>query len=108
MRVIAKRTLREFWERHPGNTAAKAPLQDWHAQASAADWGTPADLKAQFGDAPILRGGRVVFNIGGNKYRLVARFIYADPGARPPLNGIALVAFIGTHQAYDRIDVTAL
>lgn len=100
MRVIAKRTLREFWERNPRNASAKTPLQDWHAQVSAADWATPADLKAQFRDASILRGGRVVFNIGGNKYRLVVRINYAYR--------VVYVRFVGTHEEYDGIDASTV
>ena len=100
MRVIAKRTLRDIWERHPRNAAAKTPLQDWYAQVSAADWGTPAALKAQFRDASVLRGGRVVFNIGGNKYRLVVRINYAYR--------VVYVRFVGTHEEYDRIDANTV
>ena len=65
MRVIAKRTLVEFWE---GEPAAKAALEAWHSEAKVAVWNTPADVKARFGNAIILKDGRVVFNIGGNKY----------------------------------------
>ena len=97
MRVIAKRTLREFWERQPQNAAAKTPLQDWHAQVFAADWATPSDVKEQYADASILRGGRVVFNVAGNKYRLVVRINYAYR--------VVYVRFIGTHAEYDEIDV---
>jgi len=100
MRVVAKRTLREFWERHPRNAAAKTPLQDWHAQAAAADWATPADMKAQFAAASILRGSRVVFNIAGNKYRLVTKINYAYR--------VVYVRFIGTHEEYDQIDATTI
>ncbi len=100
MRVIAKRTLREFWERHPRNAAAKTPLQDWYAQASAADWATPAAVKAQFGDASILRAGRVVFNVAGNKYRLVVKINY-------PYR-VVYVRFVGTHEEYDRIDANTV
>lgn len=100
MRVIAKQTLREFWERRPRNAAAKTPLQDWHAQVSAADWATPSDVKAQYADASILRGGRVVFNIAGNKYRLVVRINYAYR--------VVYVRFIGTHAEYDEIDVHSI
>jgi mRNA interferase HigB len=96
MRIIAKRTLREFWEAHPRNRASKTPLEDWHAQARAADWESPAQLKAQFGDASILRDNRVVFNIGGNKYRLVARINYRYR--------VLYVRFVGTHAEYDQID----
>ncbi|HEU6452261.1 MAG TPA: type II toxin-antitoxin system HigB family toxin [Gemmatimonadaceae bacterium] len=96
MRIIAKRTLREFWEAHPRNRPAKTPLEDWYAQVRAADWESPADVKAQFGDASILRGSRVVFNIGGNRYRLVVRVNY-------PYR-VVYVRFVGTHAEYDRID----
>ena len=96
MRIIAKRTLRLFWEAHPRNRAAKTPLEDWYAQASAADWATPAEVKTQFGDASILQGGRVIFNIGGNKYRLVVRINY-------PYR-VVYIRFVGTHAEYDEID----
>lgn len=100
MRVIAKRTLRLFWETHPHGAAAKTPLEDWHAQAVDADWARPSDIKAQYGDASIRKGGRVVFNIGGNRDRLVVKINY---GFR-----IVYVRFIGTHQEYDRIDVETI
>jgi mRNA interferase HigB len=96
MRIIARRTLRQFWEAHPRNRAAKTPLEDWYAQASAANWATPAEVKAQFGDASILQGGRVIFNIGGNKYRLVVRINY-------PYR-VVYIRFVGTHAEYDEID----
>src|SRR5438045_1841201 len=100
MRVIAKRTLRQFWEAHPRNRAAQTPLEDWHAQTRAADWATPADVKAQFGDASILQGGRAVFTIGGNKYRLVVRINYAY--------GVVYVRFVGAHAEYDAIDAATI
>jgi mRNA interferase HigB len=93
VRIIAKRTLRQFWKTHP---TARTPLEDWHAQASAADWRTPAEIKTQFGDASILKGGRVVFNIGGNKFRLVVKINF-------PYR-VVYVRFIGTHAEYDAID----
>ena len=100
MRIIAKRTLRRFWEGGATHAAAKTPLQDWYAQAHEADWAKPADVKAQFGDASILKGGRVVFNIGGNKYRLVVKINYAYR--------VVYVRFVGTHAAYDRIDASTI
>lgn len=100
MRVIAKRTLRQFWEANPRNRAAKTPLEDWHAQARAANWAAPADVKAQFGDASILQRGRVVFNIGGNKYRLVVRINY-------PYR-VVYVRFVWTHSEYDEIDANTV
>jgi mRNA interferase HigB len=97
MRIIAKRTLRGFWE---ANAAARTPLEDWYAQTDAADWSTPAELKAQFGDASILKGGRVVFNIGGNKFRLVVQINY-------PYR-VVYVRFVGTHGQYDSIDADTI
>jgi len=100
VRIIAKRTLRLFWEAHPRNRAAKTPLEDWHARTKVAHWTTPAELKAEFGDASILKSGRVVFNIAGNKYRLVVRINYR--------HGIVFVRFVGTHEQYDRIDAETI
>jgi mRNA interferase HigB len=100
MRIIAKRTLRQFWERDRRFADAKRALEDWHAQASRADWATPADVKAQYRDASILKGSRVVFNICGNKYRLVVKINY-------PYR-IVYVRFIGTHAEYDSVDVETI
>jgi mRNA interferase HigB len=97
MRMIAKRTLRGFWE---ANAVARTPLEDWYAQTSAADWSTPAELTAQFGDASILKGGRVVFNIGRNKFRLVVKINY-------PYR-VVYIRFVGTHAQYDSIDADTI
>lgn len=97
MRVIAKRALREFWERFPD---AEEALTAWHAEAEAAAWKTPANIKGQYGSASIVAGNRVVFNIGGNKYRLVVQVHYNT--------GFMFVRFVGTHAEYDRIDVTTV
>jgi mRNA interferase HigB len=96
MRVIAKRTLREFWAA-PGHEDAEEPLEAWHAEALKADWPDPHAVKAQFRSARILKGNRVVFNIAGNKYRLVVKINY-------PYR-IVYVRFVGTHAGYDAIDV---
>jgi mRNA interferase HigB len=96
MRVIAKRTLRLFWERHPRGMEAKTALEVWHSTTVRADWATAADVKSAYADASILKGGRVVFNIAGNKFRLVARINYAYR--------IVYIRFVGTHQEYDDID----
>ena len=93
MRIVARRTLREFWEK-PGHQDAEQ-LRAWFAEASKAGWATPADIKKQHRNAGIV--GRVVFNVGGSKYGLVVDFKYE---AR-----IAFIKFVGTHSAYDRIDV---
>ena len=93
MRVIAVRTLREFWKRHPD---AEQPLRAWYREAKAAKWETPHDLKAMYRNASIVGDNRVVFNIAGNKYRLVVKCNYGYQ--------IAYVRFIGAHVEYDEID----
>lgn len=100
MRVIALSTLRSFWEDKPGHTDAREPTLAWYRHALRADWGAPADVKREFGTASILRDGRVVFNIGGNKYRLVVWINY-------PYR-VVYVRFIGTHAQYDRIDAQTI
>ena len=97
MRIIAKRTLRVFWESSPAYLDAKGSLEAWHAEIMKASWNTPQDVKAQFRNASILQHGRVVFNIHGNKYRLVVKINYAYK--------IVYIRFIGTHKQYDAIDV---
>ena len=99
MRIIAIRTLREFWYQ-PGNSDAEQPLKAWFREARQADWTSPTDVKAQFRSASFVGGNRVVFNIAGNKYRLVVKFNY-------PYR-IGYVRFIGTHRAYNHIDVEAV
>ncbi|WP_306535652.1 type II toxin-antitoxin system HigB family toxin [Geobacter sp.] len=94
MRVVAKRTLREFWERFPD---AEDALKTWYAEAEAAAWQNPAEIKSQYRSASILKDSRVVFNICGNKYRLVVKISYK--------NAVVLIRFIGTHREYDATDV---
>ena len=96
MRVISRRTLREFWEK-PGRGDAEQPLKAWFREASRGDWSSPADVKAAFRSASVVGNSRVVFNIAGNKYRLVVRVNY-------PYR-IVYVRFVGTHRDYDKIDV---
>ena len=96
MRVIAKSTLRKFWEL-PQYADAQGPLESWHDEAVQADWTSPQDIKVQYGNASISGNHRVVFNIAGNKYRLVVEMQYRA--------GIAWVKFVGTHARYDKIDV---
>jgi mRNA interferase HigB len=96
MRVIAKRTLRQFWESAPQYADAKGPLDAWYAEARKAQWRTPQDIKAQFRHASILKNQRVVFNIGGNKYRLIVAVDYQRQ--------VVFIRFIGTHAQYDTID----
>lgn len=97
MRVISRKRLREFWEK-PGRRDAEQPLKAWFREAARADWASPADVKAAYRSASIVGNSRVVFNIAGNKYRLVVRVNYAYR--------VVYVRFIGTHREYDMIDVT--
>lgn len=94
MRIIAKRTLREFY-RQPRYRDAKGPLEAWHAEASKAKWRTPHDIKAQITSASIIDVSQVVFNIAGNKYRLVVDVDYTRQAM--------FVKFIGTHAQYDKL-----
>ncbi len=94
MQVIARRTLREFWKRHP---RAEGPLRAWLAVVAAARWRSPAEIKRQFGGTVDFVGdNRVIFYLGGNKYRLIVHvsFVFAR----------VLVKFIGTHDEYDLVD----
>ena len=93
MRIIAKRTLREFWERHPD---AREPLDRWHRMARRADWTTPEQMRQDWPRTSILGGDRAVFRIKGNDYRLVVAVDYP--------HGMVFIRFIGTHAEYDRID----
>jgi len=93
MRIIAKRTLREYWEH---NSESKESLESWCSVALAADWANPADVKRQYRNASILKDSRVVFNIGGNKFRLIVKINY-------PYR-VVYVRFIGTHKDYDEIN----
>lgn len=93
MRVIALSTLRQFWERHP---TSEQPLKAWVDEANKAQWTQPADIKAQYRSASILKNRRVVFNIKGNDFRLIVAIAFNL--------GIVYVKFIGTHAEYDKVD----
>lgn len=94
MHVISRKTLTEFYKQ-PDRRDAKGPLEAWYYEASHAQWASPADVKDLYGSASILKDNRVVFNIAGNKYRLVVRINYNSK--------TVFVRFIGTHQEYDKI-----
>jgi mRNA interferase HigB len=93
MQVVALRALRLFWTQHP---QAERPLRTWYSAVSRAEWARPADVRTQFGSADFVADNRVVFDIGGNKYRLVAHVSYEYKAV--------LVKFVGTHAEYDEID----
>lgn len=96
MRIVAKRTLRTFWEKSRGYADARRALEDWHAQVRKADRATPADVKVMYGDASILESSRVVFDICGNKYRLIAKINF-------PYR-VVYIRFVGTHREYEQVD----
>jgi mRNA interferase HigB len=93
MRVLSVSTLRTFWKQHPG---AEQPLKAWYQEAVIANWTQPADIKAHYRNASVLKNRRVVFNIKGNEYRLIVAVAYQLQ--------IVYVKFIGTHKEYDAVD----
>ena len=90
MRVISRSTLQTFWETHPD---AEGPLLSWFREAKVALWNNPSDIKERYASASFLADRFIVFNIGGNKYRLVVRVQFQAK--------TVLIRFVGTHQEYD-------
>lgn len=100
MRVIALATLQALWARTPSYCDSREPALAWYRFVLKADWASPRDVKLDFGNASILRDGRVVFNIAGNKYRLVVWINY-------PYR-VVYIRFFGTHAQYDQIDAQTI
>lgn len=100
MRIIAKSTLRKFWESSVQYSGAKAPIEAWYAEAKKAKWQTPQDIKKQFRTVSILKNSRAIFNIGGNKYRLIVAIDY--------YRQTIFIRFIGTHQQYNKINAEVI
>ena len=96
VRVIALSTLKAFLSRASAHADAREPVMAWYRQVRRADWGIPADIKRDIRSASILKDGRVVFNVAGNKYRIVVWINY-------PYR-VVYVRFVGTHRQYDAID----
>jgi mRNA interferase HigB len=96
VRPIALSTLKTFLSRSPAYADAYEPVMAWSRQVGRADWATPADVKRAIRSASILKDGRAVFNIAGNKYRIVVWINY-------PYR-VVYIRFIGTHRQYDAID----
>jgi len=97
MRIISRKALREFWEEHPD---AQQPLRAWLAIVKQATWKTPADVKDIYRTASFIANNRVIFNIKGNRYRVVIAIKYRY--------GIVYIRFVGTHSEYDKIDATTI
>jgi len=93
MRVIARRTLREFWVVHP---SAEQPLRAWFSEATAGSWDSPQSIKDRYRHASFVGDNRVVFNIGGNKFRLITHVNYEF--------GIVYIKYVGTHADYNRVN----
>jgi mRNA interferase HigB len=92
-RIIAKRTIREFWEKYPDS---KDYLETWYETVRSANWKTPNEIREFYTTVTILKSSRVVFHISGNKYRLIATINFQKQWL--------FIRFIGTHQEYDKID----
>jgi len=99
MRVLAKSTLREFWSSQLKYAEAEGPMSAWYAVCIRAEWRAPADVRSTFGSASFVKDN-VVFNIAGNKYRIVANIDYERQAM--------FVKFVGTHAQYDAVDVGTL
>jgi mRNA interferase HigB len=97
MRIIARRTLRAYWEKHPDT---EQPLRAWFARVKEAAWQSPADVKKDYRQASFVGNNRVVFNVKGNNYRLVVVVEYDY--------GIVYIRFVGTHAEYDKIDAATI
>jgi len=93
MRIVAKSTLRDFWEDHQD---AEKPLRLWFDKIRKGTWNNSNEIKSTFNDADQIGNSRIVFNIARNRYRLIVRFIYETQ--------ICYIRFIGTHKEYDKIN----
>jgi len=97
MRVIAKKRLIAYWEKHRD---AEQPLKAWYDEAIKAEWKTPQDIKNQYSSASFLASNRVVFNIKGNDHRLIVAVAYRL--------GVLYIKFVGTHAEYDKVDAATV
>ncbi len=93
MRIIARKTLREFWQKHPD---AEEALRAWYHDVKLARWKTPNDIRRIYANASFVTNHRVVFNIRGNTYRVIVALNYDY--------GIVYIRFVGTHREYDKLD----
>ena len=93
MRIIAIKTLKEYWEEHP---KSKQALLSWYEETESAQWSHHNELKEQYRSASIITEKRVIFNIHGDSYRLIVDIEYRLK--------IVFVVWFGTHKQYDAID----
>ena len=97
MRIIAMKTLREFWNKHAG---AEQALKSWYKEATNTRWHGPNDIKQNYPSSDILPKNRFIFNIKGNTYRLIVKIHFNT--------GIVLIRFVGTHAEYDKINAATI
>ena len=97
MRVVAKKILRDFWEKH---SDCEQQLKSWYQEASNAEWKSPNGTKSEYPSASILSNNKIVFNIKGNNYRLIIKINYDYQ--------IIWIRFIGTHSEYDKINTNEI
>ena len=97
MRIIAKSTLRTFWEAYP---EAEQPLRDWYAITKQAEWNTPNEVKNMFGNASLVGNNRIIFNIKGNDFRLITEIDYEMQ--------FVFILWVGTHSEYDKVEAKTI
>jgi len=97
MRIISKKTLKDFYEQKQ-YVNSKNSLESWYQEVLKAIWNNPNEVKKQFRNASLVGDNRIVFNIHGNKYRLIVKINYFAK--------IIFIRFIGTHKQYDNVNAT--
>jgi len=96
-RIVAKSTLRTYWEKHP---ETEQYLKTWYDTAMSSNWKTPNDVIKTYASASILKDSRIVFNIKGNAHRLIAKFNFEKQWI--------FIRFVGTHAEYDKVDANTI
>ena len=99
MRIVSKKTLKDFYET-PSYSDSRNALEAWHREVLKLDWNNPNEIKHMYASASILGDEKVVFNIAGNKYRLIVKINYHAK--------IVFIKFVGTHKQYDKVDTKEL
>lgn len=97
VRIVSKKTLKDYYNKHK---ETKSQLEAWYYEAKNSNWNNPVEIKEKFRTASIIGDNKVVFNIKGNKYRLVTKINYRMK--------TVYIKFIGTHKEYDKINVEDL
>jgi mRNA interferase HigB len=93
--IISLKTLKEHWEK-TGREDSEQPLKSWYQEMKQVSWKNPNEVKIQYKNASIVGDNRIVFNVSGNKYRLIVKVNYEAQWM--------FIRFVGTHKEYDKID----